>query len=599
MCGILGAVLKTEQSDFAPLFEASLDTLQSRWPDSEDVFHERGIYLGHTRLSIIDTSSFANQPFAIGDYVIIFNGEIYNFHEVKNELMKEGYVFRTTSDTEVLLTSYIYWGEECVNHLDGMWAFCIYDKKLNKLFLSRDRIGEKPLLYYKSDDKFLFWSEIQALICLLHPEEILPNYPALSNFDLYNFRHIPSPYTAFENVFKLEPGYNLIYNLNKLSIQKYKYFHISPVTIETDPVEQFDTLFRKSVAQTCFADVPVGIFLSGGIDSSLIASVMQNRDIMTYSLGYDDNDPEITRADAIAKHLRLKNKKLYFKEYLETVDLVEVIKNVIHQYGEPINLMQIIYADIILKEMKKDGIKVAVWGNGADELFYGYNGMNLLSRISDIKKKLDSIWIGKLLPNHKLKEFLYRYSFFKNDYILPEYKKFLYSRYLSEYASEIPSGDLIDVFSWIGLRMENEHSITIVNDIAGSINGMEVRTPFLNRDIIDFSCNLSSSEKIISYRDKTYNKRILKKTLEKYLPKELIYNKKMGFWYGIDSIDIVLRNPQIERYIMEVSKEIKIYDYEKVVELYGAYKKGEKVNKAPLMSVILSTIWFEKFILDK
>lgn len=599
MCGILGTVLKEKQSDFLPLFQSSLNKLHSRWPDSEDIFHEDNIYLGHTRLSIIDTSSSANQPFAIGDCVIIFNGEIYNFHEVKVELMKAGYVFKTTSDTEVLLTSYIHWGEECVNHLDGMWAFCIYDKKLNKLFLSRDRVGEKPLLYYKSNDKFLFWSEIQALIGLLDTEKIQPNYPALSNFDLYNFRHIPSPYTAFDGIFKLEPGYNLVYNLDDFSIQKYKYFQISFVVIETDPVEQFDILFKKSVAQTCFADVPVGIFLSGGIDSSLIASVMQNRDITTYSLGYDENDPEITRADAIAKHLGLKNKKLYFKEYLETVDLVEVIKNVVCKYGEPINLMQIIYADIILKEMKKDGIKVAVGGNGADELFYGYNGMNLLSRISDLKKKLDSFWIGKLIPNHKLKELLYRYSFSKNDCILSKYKKFLYSEYLWEYAKEIPSSDLIDVFSWIGLRMENEHSITIINDIVGSVNGMEVRTPFLNQDILDFSCNLSSSEKVISYTDKTYNKRILKKTLEKYLPKELIYNKKMGFWYGINSINLILKNPQIEHYILEVSREIKIYDHKNVKRLYEDYKKWEKVNTVRLLSVVLSSIWFEKFILNK
>ncbi len=434
------------------------------------------------------------------------------------------------------------------------------------------------MLYCQGNNIFVFGSEIHAIIEHLKPKEIKPNYLALSNFDLYNFRHIPSPLTAFENIFKLEPGYNLIFDLESFSFKKYKYFQVKKVDIEADPVAQFDIILQRSVAQTCYADVPVGIFLSGGIDSSLIASVMKNRNIVAYSLGYDEEDPEIVRAEAIAKRLGLKNKKIFFKEYLEKVDIIEVIERVIIQYGEPINLMQIIYADIILKEMKKDGIKVAVGGNGADELFYGYNGMNLLSRISDVKKFLDIIQIGKILPNHKFKEILYRYSFIKNPCIRSEYKQFLYGPYLEEYASEIPSGDLIDVFSWIGLRIENEHSITIVNDIAGSINGMEVRTPFLNRDVINFSCSLPSTEKIVSYTDPTYNKRILKKTLEKYLPNELIYYKKMGFGYGIDSTKIILANPKAEYYLLVVSKYLKHYDHLEIAKLYEAYKSGKKIN---------------------
>ncbi len=594
MCWILWIVSKTKIDNKD--FENNLLKLNSRWPDSHWIFNDENLYLWHTRLSIIDIDSRANQPFIYKDYVLIFNWEIYNFREIKEILLKEWFIFSTSSDTEVLLYSYIFWWENCTKYLDWMWAFCIFDKWNNKLFLSRDRIWEKPLLYYRDDNKFIFWSEINALICFLDKREIRQNNLALSNFDLYNFRHIPSPFTAFENIFKLEPWYNLIFEMYSNKLNKYKYFKIDKLKLEKDKINQFNNLFKKSVENTCFADVPVWIFLSWWIDSSLIASIMKNRDITTYSLWYDENDPEVIRADKIAKYLWVKNKRLYFKEYLEKVDLVKVIEKVIEKYWEPINLMQIVYSDLILKEMKKDGIIVAVWWNWADEMFYWYDGMNLLYKISELKEKLDKVYIWKLIPNYLLKVFIYKYYLLKNIILLSKYKKFIYTWKLKEYSSEIVSKKLIDIFSWIWLRIENEHSITIVNDLVGSINGMELRTPFLNKDIINFSCNLEDSYKVKSFTDKKYNKYLLKKVLEKYLPNELIYNKKMWFWYWIDWIDKVLKNKKTEYYIKQISPKIGIYDNKKVLDLYNIYIEWKKVNKSYLMSVLINSIWFEKFI---
>lgn len=593
MCWILGYFWNKKINNF----ENILLELDSRWPDSHWVFFDDNLYLWHTRLSIIDTSSWANQPFIFNDYVLIFNWEIYNFKEIKTELLEKWFIFKTTSDTEVLLYSYINRGEECVKKLDWMWSFCIYDKINNKLFLSRDRIGEKPLVYYNDNEKFIFSSEMNPVLKFFEKWEIKINNLALSNFDVYNFRHIPSPYTSFENIFKLEPGYNLVYDLNTKSLNKYKYFEVQKIDISSDYVNQFNNLFIKSVENTCFADVPIWIFLSWWIDSSLISSVLKNRNITTYSLWYDENDEEIIRADKIAKHLSLKNKKIFFKDYLKSVNLFDVIKKVILHYGEPINLIQIIYADIILKEMKKDGIKVAIWWNWADEMFYGYNWMNNLYFISDFKKILDKLYIWKVIDNKIVKNIFYKKYLMNSTFIKKEYRKFIYENQLIEYAKEPISKDAIDIFSWLWLRIENEHSITIINDIVWSINWMELRTPFLNKDIIDFSCNLSNKEKIKSYKDNSLNKYILKKTLEKYLPKDLIYQKKMGFWYWINYYELLLSDKNnVDYYIYNISKKIEIFDNEKVLNIYKLYLWWEKKYSWDLVKIIITSIWYEEFI---
>lgn len=595
MCWILGYHWNINIDNF----ENILLDLNSRWPDSHWFYKEDNLYLWHTRLSIIDTSTWANQPYIHKDYVLIFNWEIYNFKEIKNELLEKGFIFKTTSDTEVLLYSYINWWEECVKKFDWMWAFCIYDKIINKLFLSRDRIWEKPLIYYNDSERFLFSSEMTPVLKFFKKSEIKVNNFALSNFDVYNFRHVPSPYTPFENIFKLEPGYNLVYDLNIKSLKKYKYFEVQKIDISYDYVEQFNNFFIKAVENTCYADVPVWIFLSWWIDSSLITSVLKNRNITTYSLWYDENDPEIIRADKIAKYLKLKNKKIYFKEYLSKVNLFEVVKNVILHYWEPVNLVQIIYADIILKEMKKDGIIVAVWWNWSDEMFYWYDGMNLLSFISDFKTILDKFFIWKLISNIKIKNFIYKRKLNNQSFIKKNYKKFIYTDKLFEYSNELPSHEIIDIFSWLWLRIENEHSITIVNDIAWSINWMELRTPFLNKNIIDFSCNLSNKEKIKSYKDNNLNKYILKKNLEKYLPKELIYQKKMWFGYWIDYYDLMLKDKiNVEHYLFEVTKKIEIFEYNEVLNIYNLYLKWDKKYSRDILKIIIISIWYEIFFIN-
>jgi len=405
MCGILWAIYTNKiNTNTINNFEYSLKKIKSRWPDNTWIYQNKNLCLWHTRLSIIDTSDEANQPFQKDDYIIIFNWEIYNFKTIKASLQKKGYKFITTSDTEVVLYSYQERWERCVEYFDGMWAFAIYEKKWQKMFLSRDMIWEKPLLYYTDKNRFVFWSEINSILWLIESKDIKIYKRALSNFSVYNFKHIPSPYTPFQDIFKLDPWYSISINTKTLEYRKYKYSKIKKIKITDNPINQCDTILSDAVKQTCFADVPVGIFLSWWVDSSLIASMMKNRDITTYSLWYNKDDEELKRAKEISKKLGLKNKQFYFWEYFKNTNLLETLKKAIKHYWEPVNLMQIIYSDILLKEMKKDWIIVAVGWNAADELFYGYDWMNKLALISKIKTILDCIWLGRIISNTALKK---------------------------------------------------------------------------------------------------------------------------------------------------------------------------------------------------
>ena len=592
MCGILWAIYKKEINEkYITLFQKNLKKMESRWPNYTKVYQDKNMFFWHTGLS-----SQTNQPFQKNDCIIIFSGKIYNFKELKNILEKKWYSFSTTSDTEMLIYAYQEWWEECVDKFDGMRAFALYDTKNQKIFLSRDRIWEKPLIYYHDNEIFAFWSEINVLRWIIN-KNISLNNEVLSNFDIYNFRHIPFPYTPFQNIFKLEPGYNIIFDIKDFNYTKYKYLKINKIKIQEKPIEQCNNLLVEAVQQTCFADVPIGIFLSGGVDSSLIAAIMKNKNITTYSLWYDENDEELKRAKKIAKYLWLKNKQIYFKEYFKKTNFLEILKKIIKHYWEPINLMQIIYSNIILKEMKKDGVVVAIWGNWADELFYGYDGMNMLAFISRIKELINPIGWNILFPNSQIKNILYKRNLSKKKYIKSEYRKFKYSHIFTEIAKEIPSKKLIDIFSRIGLRIENEHSITIVNDVAWSINSMELRTPFLNKNILDFACSLPIDYKIKSYREKKENKYILKKVLEKYLPTELVYFRKMGFWYNVKYEDLIFNEENkknINHYIENIIPKISYYDKKRVKNIWERYSHWEKQLFWDVISIIITCIWYDE-----
>lgn len=604
MCGIIGQISIAKKIDYnKSSLNKALLKLKSRGPDTSGVFFDDTVLFGHTRLSIIDIDERSNQPLQIDDFIIVYNGEIYNYLEIKEQLKSKGYTFKTASDTEVIVKAYQEWGVDSVKKFQGMWAFCLYDMKKKEFFLSRDPIGQKPLMYYQNKDYFYFSSEIPSLLDILDKKELEIDWTALTNFSLYNFRHIPSPYTAYKDMFKLRPGHSITIKNNIVAIKKY--YIPSPAKLKNNKEQIVEKTLKKVINETTISDVPVGLFLSGGVDSSLIAYFLKDTNLQSFSLGASKDDEELVSAKKFSKSIGMKNNEILFDEKKQLKNTFSQIQSIIRQYGEPIFLHQIMYSNLILADMKKKSVKVGISGNGADELFYGYDGAGKTKLLSDVRMLWNSLGFKKIFKSGfsylndspvKLKSSFYEDELKRKKYLVSSYKKFLYKNIFEDYAKEISSKKLIDIFNWIGFRLENEHSITLIGDISGSINGFEVRAPFLDTRLIDVALSLPVGYKVPSYTSKNYNKKILRDILAKNTSRHLRKKKKKGFGYGIQLNDVLRDNKkEIESLLKKTLKDIPIYKEKEVLDLFQNYFDGDNTRVEDLFEIVCICMWFDAF----
>ena len=376
MCGILGIIDKNNSID-RNIFEKALNLLKHRGPDNKGIFHDKNFYLGHRRLSILDLSNVASQPMIskCKNYVIIFNGEIYNFLELRNELSKKGYRFYTNCDTEVLLNAFIEYGIEVVNKLNGMFSFCVYDKKKTTFYLVRDRFGIKPLYYYLDKTKFIFSSEIKAILKLLNSKPSL-NYKALSSYLSYRYPILNDSF--FNHIYSLPPAHymKIDIKLQKTNIIQYwdvldKIKHQEQDLGEEYYIHTLKNLLFSSVKHRMTSDVPVGSFLSGGIDSSIITALMttiSKNTLKTFTIGFDIKGyNEFEFSDIISK----KFKTQHYKILLKSNDYIDNIEKLISFKDHPLSVPNEVLLFLMSKELSKY-IKVVLSGEGADELFAGY-----------------------------------------------------------------------------------------------------------------------------------------------------------------------------------------------------------------------------------
>ncbi len=566
MCGIVG--LLTSKAGDIPGYETlreMRDLLIHRGPDEAGEYirllDDKGpfLFLGHRRLSIIDLAG-GHQPLSNEDGTVwvTFNGEIYNFRELREDLKGRGHQFRTVSDTEVVVHSYEEYGDDCFKQFNGMFAIGIWDGKRNRLVLARDRLGKKPLYYSLIDETFLFSSELKAIMSY-------PGFPRrvdpLSLTKYLFFEFIPCPHTIFRDAKKLPPASYLISDGKGFEVREYwSPFH-SLETVgafsEEEAASRVTELLRQSVKRRLVSDVPLGVFLSGGIDSSAVTALAQRENpgkIETFSIGFEDASfDESDYAMLASKHIGTK----HHERTMGPADLLNIVPNLPDILDEPMADASIL-PTYLLSKFTREYVKVALGGDGGDELFAGYPTYlaHKFARFYDrwmapVHPLL--AFLGNLLPvsdnnisfDFKVKKFLsgmgytdtIRNFVWLGSFSFPELQSVLSTEIrshlnqerlveeISAYESVFPSADRAGLLQFLDLKLYLQEAILVKVDRASMACSLEVRAPFLDHGFVEFVMGLPSSLKLRGLTSKY----ILKKAMESFLPHDVIHRKKKGF----------------------------------------------------------------------
>ena len=627
MCGISGIISKKtlSQNDIAQL-SASVKAMNKRGPDSQGTFVHDKVGLGHARLSIMDTSSAASQPFVHedGNHVLVFNGEIYNFKELREPLEKEGITFRTHSDTEVLLELYKKEKEKCIEKFVGFFAFAILDKRDGSVFIARDRFGIKPLYVYQDEQKILFGSELKSIMAFDIKKDI--NFTSL--YQYLQFNYIPGNQCIFKNAYQLQQGHYALVENNEIKISKYyeipftegKYSNISYLEAQKKLIELLD----KSVERRMIADVPLGAFLSGGTDSSIVTALASKKTekLNTFSIGYQDEPlfDETAYAQEVAK--KFNTNHTVFK--LTNKDLYNVLEEVLEYTDEPFADSSALAVYILSRETRKK-VTVALSGDGADELFSGYNKhkaeyiMRHPSAAGSIINNLGFLW--KNLPQsrnssigNKIRQFdkfssaaklssserYWSWAGLMNEESAKEFLKVSFEQSL--YQAE--KGKLLQGFSKNGdfnevlladMNMVLPGDMLTKVDRMSMANSLEVRVPFLDHELVNFVFSLPEEYKICS----THRKRILQDTFKDILPERLYKRPKHGFevpllsWFRSD-LKSMINNDLLSKELIEKQG---IFNPEKIEQIKAKLNSSSPQDAtAHIWGLIVFQYWWKKWI---
>jgi asparagine synthase (glutamine-hydrolysing) len=563
MCGIGGVVVRRGRSlDLEAPMRAMLHIQAHRGPDGEGLWidPEHRLGLCHNRLAILDLTPAGAQPMftADGRYAIVYNGEIYNYQELRADLVRQGAKFRSSSDTEVILEAYRIWGEAMLDRLRGMFAFALADLHAGALFCARDRVGKKPFVYAETDDGFVFASEIPAVRAVQSVSSRL-DQAALASMLLHNLRHIPDPATAFEQIRRLRPGHAL--RVREGRVEKvWRYWTPSLNVTPTSPATLREHL-RHAVELRLRADVPVGALLSGGLDSSAIVALMSRASrqmVRTYALGFDKDDDDVLRARSVAAALGTEHREFYFDpdEQWYTFD------RLLRIYGEPIMLLPLGHTYALCRAIRDDGLKVALCGNGADELFYGYNGhlrtlriSRWLDRMSPLLPAIRPFARGRLAwlaaQNGARKAAYYRHLARRewaeclSDDVLAGMRNCA-AEELEYWGAIGPTAHMIDESCFVALMVENAHSVTIAADLPAMAASVELRAPFLDQEVVSFGLSTPFSLKIPDARNMNWQKAIVREAVGDLVPASVLDASKRGFGFGIQE-EMVFKGPWRQR----------------------------------------------------
>ena len=597
MCGIAGIVNKRDKNVNESELIKMLDVIAHRGPDGFGTYMYNTLGLGHRRLSILDISHAGDQPMHWKDSLsITYNGEIYNYIEIREELTTLGYEFHTNCDTEVLLAAYDCWGEKCVNKFNGMWAFAILDKNQNKLFCSRDRFGVKPFYYYQNDDQFIFASEIKQIL-EIEPinsvnQKILLQYLAINMTEHSNE-------TFFENVLKLRGSHNLIYDLanNKFSI--YRYYDIKQNTeignlSLQESIELFEAEFARSINWRLRSDVKVGTCLSGGLDSSYIAAISSkqyyqesNEKFIAITVGSVEKETDETKyAECVVKHLDMA----WHLTIPSAPDFLNAFDAVIWSHEEPFSTPSVFMQNFVMKEANKAGIKVLLDGQGADEVLLGYTRY-----IASQLKAIPFYKIFSFLLNSKknygisMIEVLKNYFYFSSFNIRRSRIKSRVNSLKKEYLDLIDFSvikNLSASYNNLFELQKNEIFTTQIpqllkwedkNSMAFSI---ETRLPFLDYKLVECCLSINSNFKIVD----GWSKYLLRKNMEKVLPDDITWRKKkVGFTAPVD------------KWLPERSENLKVINSSKIINKLYSSKITDVADRNLEWRLYNIAVWEKKF----
>jgi asparagine synthase (glutamine-hydrolysing) len=557
MCGIAGSLSRNSDEQTILLM---LEAERHRGPDDWGIWSDDLCVLGHRRLAIIDLSEAGRQPLSNqeGTIWITFNGEIYNFQGLRRQLESLGYRFRTRTDTEVLVHAYEQWGPDCVKRLRGMFAFAIWDQRRRRLFVARDRTGKKPLFYFHDRSRFVFASELQALLAdVTIPREI--NYPAI---DFYlSWGYVPAPHTAYCGVFKLPPAHWMTIDPTTdgfvTRLQQYWSLRYGPKPSisEDDAVEALREKLTEAVRIRMISDVPLGAFLSGGMDSSIVVGLMakvSDRPVKTFSIGFREAAyNELDHAKRVAELWSTDH-----HQFVVEPDALEVLPLLVRHYGEP-------YADssavptFYVSKVTRSGVTVALNGDGGDENFAGYDRY-LANRIAERLRALPGAGMSArllsgLLPDsldaknrlRRMKRFLAvaaeptpkRYARWVT-YFTEEAKRQLYSQdlrlqldgfrpqnWMDALFMDVQELDPVDAAMAVDIRSYLPYDLLVKVDITSMANSLEARSPFLDHEIMEFAAQLPVRFKL----NGNSSKYLPKRAFADLLPRETVNRRKMGF----------------------------------------------------------------------
>ena len=622
MCGIAGKIAYNGTVQESSIKQMT-DTIAHRGPDDAGIYIEpnQKIGLGHRRLSIIDTSIKGHQPMSYMDrYWIVFNGEIYNHNELRTQLQKNNYTFKSNTDTEVILALYDHRKEACVEHLLGMFAFAIYDQKKRTLFCARDRFGQKPFKYYTDTNTFIFASELKAI--LTQPEyKKEPDWHAIDQY--LTFQYVPAPLTGFKGIKKLMPGTYLKLDTTTGIITTKKYWNLSFKPNNKKSQSRWEQEIAKELERATTsqmnADVPLGAFLSGGIDSSIIVGLMSKQStnpINTFSIGFPEKKfNELSYARLVAKHFKTNH-----QEFTVTPNTVEILPELISLYEEP-------YADssaipsYYLSKLAKQHVTVALNGDGGDEHFAGYQRYSF----HKIATTLDKLGISKI-PLPAIPAFATKTTFgMRADRFLSSLSKPSATRYINYlcyftdkmkenlYSKEFSTNITNSTNQLMAEQFKNAQSnndiakalfadistylpddLLVKTDIATMSQGLEARSPFLDHKFAELTAQIPSHYKLQGLTD---YKHILKNTFKHMLPTEITNRKKMGFilpiekWFR-DDLSSYLKGELLQKHT-HITKHL--CNPDAIKNLIERHQNTSANLAPPIWALLTLELWFKKY----